>query len=588
MATEIKRSESSRLAAGSRSRFGGLSSNMFFTRNTAKPKRVKHIEGLNGALICNVNDDEYISPSSSSLNFIPTNNLMTFEIPRRVEKLVPPTGFWNTYGVIHDTERWKQELAALASASGLEIENEQKQQNNDLSPKSTANNKNDSRSGAHYSTKTGRFNEGQGKSRGRTSSKHATALNEALFSVPENERDMWMLQVLCQLLNTSNLEDVQSWLVSASPTEKEQARGMINSALKGLKESERISSKADQLNNTIDLNALRKNDDKKASKKYVKDSLNRSLPAMESINEEDHTFNPTINDSWNNNTEVSAATKNSDNSSNLTTYKRAFRDYDKPYQQSTYSFNSSEDQTLKDDDDEVETIQLDNERSKLSSVKNKRNKKVTSSQQQHRQQNSSSTEKQIETLQLDDDDTSKTTPTIIKVKPKNEQNEEDDEEEEDNKRSPSITNMDPKTKKIHLLKNKLSRQEEQSKKQLNELQTKQSRLENAIKLLVKQTSQFQQKQRPLRTNNETDENSDAPIVNVIIQSPRSKTNTTVHHPNTGTKNTNGGIDSIDSAVYKVNDVRVQISLSRLDDKRPKVYSGIWKPDESTLRRLQST
>lgn len=29
------------------SRFGKLSSNMFFTRNTAKPKRVRHIEGIN-------------------------------------------------------------------------------------------------------------------------------------------------------------------------------------------------------------------------------------------------------------------------------------------------------------------------------------------------------------------------------------------------------------------------------------------------------------------------------------------------------------------------------------------------------------
>jgi hypothetical protein len=28
------------------SRFGKLSSNMFFTRNTAKPKRVRHIEGI--------------------------------------------------------------------------------------------------------------------------------------------------------------------------------------------------------------------------------------------------------------------------------------------------------------------------------------------------------------------------------------------------------------------------------------------------------------------------------------------------------------------------------------------------------------
>lgn len=28
------------------SRFGKLSSNMFFIRNTAKPKRVRHIEGI--------------------------------------------------------------------------------------------------------------------------------------------------------------------------------------------------------------------------------------------------------------------------------------------------------------------------------------------------------------------------------------------------------------------------------------------------------------------------------------------------------------------------------------------------------------
>jgi hypothetical protein len=79
-----------------------------------------------------------------------------------------------------------------------------------------------------------------------------------------------MLQVLCQLLNTSNLEDIQSWLVSASQAgifylnkfiknyciifiEKDQARLMINSALRGLKESERTS---DQSPPTVDLNSL--------------------------------------------------------------------------------------------------------------------------------------------------------------------------------------------------------------------------------------------------------------------------------------------------------------------------------------------
>jgi hypothetical protein len=56
--------------------------------------------GLNGALICNVNDDPSVirSPPTSSLNFNRTN-LPVLESPRRFERIVPPLGFWNTYGV---------------------------------------------------------------------------------------------------------------------------------------------------------------------------------------------------------------------------------------------------------------------------------------------------------------------------------------------------------------------------------------------------------------------------------------------------------------------------------------------------------
>lgn len=56
----------------------------------------------------------------------------------------------------------------------------------------TADQQHASRSGAHYSTRTGRFNEGAGKSRGRTGSRHATANPDILFNVPENEREMWV------------------------------------------------------------------------------------------------------------------------------------------------------------------------------------------------------------------------------------------------------------------------------------------------------------------------------------------------------------------------------------------------------------
>lgn len=95
---------------------------------------------------------------------------------------------------VQDTERWKQELSALATASGLGVEKDDSKPSN-KPPQTTATNvdqQHASRSGAHYSTRTGRFNEGAGKSRGRTGSRHATANPDILFNVPENEREMWV------------------------------------------------------------------------------------------------------------------------------------------------------------------------------------------------------------------------------------------------------------------------------------------------------------------------------------------------------------------------------------------------------------
>jgi hypothetical protein len=49
-----------------------------------------------------------------------------------------------------------------------------------------------------------------------------------------------MLQVLCQILQTDKLVDVQSWLVSASDSDKEKVKALIDMAMKGLEESGRI------------------------------------------------------------------------------------------------------------------------------------------------------------------------------------------------------------------------------------------------------------------------------------------------------------------------------------------------------------
>ena len=142
------------------SRFGRLSSNMFFTRNTAKPKRVHHIEGLNGAWICNVND------------------LPSRETPCRVERTLPPMR-------LRDADRWQQELASLASASGLGLERER---DDPISVQKSSPSPHPER----YSSRTGRFNEGTPKSRGRTSSRSGTAQSDTLFNMPGNERELWV------------------------------------------------------------------------------------------------------------------------------------------------------------------------------------------------------------------------------------------------------------------------------------------------------------------------------------------------------------------------------------------------------------
>lgn len=69
---------------------------------------------------------------------------------------------------------------------------------------------------------------------------------------------------------------------------------------------------------------------------------------------------------------------------------------------------------------------------------------------------------------------------------------------------------DAKTRKIRQLKNRLSRQEEEAKKQLNELQSKQSRLENALKLLTKQTPSVG-KRRSQNTDNTEKESEHQPV-----------------------------------------------------------------------------
>ncbi|CAF0789721.1 unnamed protein product [Adineta ricciae] len=518
------------------SRFGQLSSNMFFARNTANPKRVRHIEGLNGALICNVNDDPALirSASTSSLSFNRAN-LPTLDSSRRVERVVPPMGFWHTQGIVHDTDNWKRELASLASASGLGLEKDDRKHH--AKQTATANSQHASRSGAHYSTRTGRFNEGTAKSRGRTGSKHSTAYSDMLFHVPENEREMWMLQVLCQLLGTSNLEDVQSWLISATPTEKEQARTMINSALRGLKESERISNNSQQ---PVDLDSLtnfvekQKKEEKQASKKYIKDTLNRSLQPIHEESQDDALI-------------ASALKKQSTLPLvNATTYQLSYPNYSQSPRESLEAITSqnrndfSNDLQHKDDHEEqIETIHLDEDSPRPQTPSQNDMKKASKTAPVGR------TPPHFDSIQINDDDYDRA----------------DNRRKETNYLSMNEDDDDAKARRIRDLQNKLTRQEEESKKQIEELQTKQSRLENALKLIVKQTSYGKRSQQTNDDNN-NNKTSDGSISNVDSQKENER-----RQDNNSQKS---------STMSKTKD----------DNRSAKSYAGVWKPDAAVLHRLQ--
>ncbi|CAF4559943.1 unnamed protein product [Rotaria sp. Silwood1] len=433
-----------------------------------------------------------------------------------------------------------------------------------------------------------------------------------------------MLQVLCQLLGTDHLEDVQSWLVSASPAEKEQARTMINSALRGLKESERTSSQTQQ---SVDLNSLsnfvekQKNEEKHASKKFIQDTLNRSAPVLPSIDEEQQT-DISLNDTWNggeyNNDYLKLSPQNA------TTYKRAYQNY---HQRSHTSFdegslNKKNDSYHKDEhnqqeddhEESIDTIQLHDDRRRPRSASSTKTKTQSKKPQSPigRPPSSHKQRHRIESIQFndDDDDDNHHLNNINENKNKNkyhkDENSDDDQHQQQQELFSSShkiklsSNQDDesKSRKIRELQNKLSRQEEESKKKFNELQSKQSRLENAIKLLVKQTSSY--KKRRQQTHDHV-EDLDTPVVNVIIQSPRdadlhdksNETNSVGKHQdlssiraNEKSKKNRTGNNNTKIGDYNIQDVKVQISLSRLDNQPAKVYSGVWKPDISTLHRLQ--
>ncbi len=79
--------------------------NSFFVRHVAHPRRMKYISGLNNAKICAVNDVGYIRNTPQTPQFPPNNfnealiKSDSFNTLHKRERVVPPNGMWQTFGL---------------------------------------------------------------------------------------------------------------------------------------------------------------------------------------------------------------------------------------------------------------------------------------------------------------------------------------------------------------------------------------------------------------------------------------------------------------------------------------------------------
>ena len=347
-----------------------------------------------------------------------------------------------------------------------------------------------------------------------------------------------------------------------------------------------------------------KHEEKYASQKFIQDSLDRSAPVLQSIDEEQQTTFDDPSDP------VGSFAGDSSRLSlqNLTTYRQSYPNYYHPsHPRFTDASSKKKNASSADHEDIVDTIQLDDDRQRPQSASLPKTTKPSDKTAASRESPSSSQKVNhpAESLQFTDEDIFQQSQEIFTA---------------DNQAQHSSSQEDAmRARKIRDLQKKLARQEGDAKKLYDDLHSKQSRLENAIKLLVKQTSSYKKRREqiqdeidrelPSLTRREVTgidcvlrclakDDGNAPVVNLIIQSPRgadhsarAKKNSPPGKPANGDSNDRTGKNRTGNSGnkmgdYSIQDVKVQISLSRLDNRTPKVYSGVWKPDASVLQRLQ--
>ncbi|XP_036406099.1 protein TBATA [Megalops cyprinoides] len=208
-------------------RFGALSHHSFFSRHNPHPNRVTHIQGLNGNPVCMVNDDWYVTTPLLPHPFIKSQLPRTMPGAPAIQDLYRQSSGINSANHSRAllSETWREELKDLAAKVSISaVRNDKK-----AGPEDRA-----ACRKTQYSAQTGRIIPPCSQAADRRSSHSSRRAPGPRGQPPPPvlyHQELMVLELLCQILQTDSLSQVQQWLLLAGQREKDMVMDLIQKAV---------------------------------------------------------------------------------------------------------------------------------------------------------------------------------------------------------------------------------------------------------------------------------------------------------------------------------------------------------------------
>ncbi|XP_072351382.1 protein TBATA-like [Scyliorhinus torazame] len=208
----------------------------FYSRNNPHPKRVYHIQGLNNQLVCKV-DDFGVCPKEPSK---PTSKQEFIKPPRPVTVNIPITTPYPAHiitgipqppckedsqtdiGLLY-SQAWREELRDLTAKV-------------EFTPELTdAKEEEIAKWGTQYAGERRNLSPSPTRPLSRSSSRPSSRAGCARPSLTVAEREVVVLELLSQILQTDSLQAVQQWLLITGAKEKDMVLDLIRMAVANMR-----------------------------------------------------------------------------------------------------------------------------------------------------------------------------------------------------------------------------------------------------------------------------------------------------------------------------------------------------------------